>query len=174
MPRKPPPQKPGKSETIVRTPPEFLTAVKRFLGIKKFAIDLAASLDNAVAKLLFTKEDDSLSRHWYEVIDTGQWGWLNPPYDNIGPWAKKCWEESRGGVHVAFLVPYAPGTKWWRNYVHDKARVYCVWGRLKFLDKDGNPITDKKGRPASYPKDLALVLYGDEPGFDYFDWKDEL
>lgn len=187
MSRKMPKQKPGKSETVIRTPPEFVRAVENFLGIKGFALDLAALKNNAVAPCYFTPQDDSLSLGWWDFLRNGvfklfhnkgerargAWCWLNPPYDNIMPWAAKCWEQHLLGCHIAFLVPYAPGTKWWRTYIHDRAKVFCVSPRLKFLDKDGNPILDGKGRPATYPKDVALVLYGDgEPEFDYFNWKE--
>ena len=166
MARKMPKQKPGKSETIVRTPPEFLQAVKRFLGIKYFAIDLAALPNNSVGLGHYTPKDDALSKVWSKYVKV-DWCWLNPPYDNIRPWAKKCAEESKKGVRIAFLIPASVGSNWWRDYVHEKARVYFLNGRLTFLYADG---TRHKG---PYPKDLALVLYGDEPGYDVWNWRKE-
>ncbi len=176
MARTMPKQKPGKSETIVLTPPEFLTAVKSFLGIKEFDVDLAALKENSVALVYIGPKKNSLTQPWASLflgLNRGKrnsqgWCWLNPPYDKIRPWVKKCLEEAEKGARIALLVPASVGSNWWRDYVHDKARVYFVSGRLRFLMADGTP------HPTTYPKDLCLVLYGDEPGYDYLDWKEYL
>lgn len=174
MSRRMPRQKPGLSETVVRTPPEFLAAAKRLLGIKEFAIDLAACDDNAVAPVWITKEMDSLSVDWAEASG-GDWCWLNPPYDDIATWAAKCLEESKRGARIAFLVPSSTGTNWWDDFVHKKALVKLLKGRIQFLDKLGQPIgsLDKKGRfkATPFPKDLVLILFGAEPDYDVWAWK---
>lgn len=157
-----PVQKPGRSETIVRTPPGFLAAVKRYLGIQSFAADLAACVDNAVAYPFFTKEDDAFTKDWSVY---GGWCWLNPPYDDIGRWAELCLQESTYGVKIAFLVPASVGSNWWRDYVHQQADVQFLNGRLTFLYANGTRHT------GPYPKDLALILYGNEPGYDVWDWR---
>jgi len=154
MSRKVPIQKPGRSETVVVTPENFMTAVKRFLGIKEFAWDLAALPENTKAEKYYTPEDDALSQVWsYQG-----WGWLNPPYDNITPWVKKCYESN---MHVAMLVPASVGSNWWRDYVEDCARIYFLNGRIQFV-----------GHTAGYPKDLALLLYGVIPELGRsWDWR---
>ncbi len=168
MSRQPPRQKPGKSETVVRTPPEFLTAAKTLLGIDDFTIDLAASVGNAVCAEFYTKEQDALQQDWFADYDG--WRWLNPPYDNIAPWAEMC---AAWGVQTALLVPASVGSNWWRDNVHGIARVKFLNGRISFLDKFGKPIVSPKtGKPTPYPKDLALVLYGvADPGYDVWSWR---
>lgn len=181
-----PRQKPGKSETIVRTPPEFLAAAKAYLGVKQFDLDLAACADNAVSSCYFTIEQDALSLDWFDWMRNGvfklfhnktertrkAWCWLNPPYDDIGKWAEKCLLESMKGLRVAFLVPASVGSNWWRDFVHEQAQVEFLNGRILFLDKFGEPIcSPKTGKPTPYPKDLALILYGNEPGYDVWDWR---
>lgn len=181
MARKMPVQKPGKSDSTVLTPPDFLKATKRFLGIKRFEIDLAASHDNAVADHYITEVEGSLSRDWVRFFkknarDVNGWCWLNPPYAKIRPWVEKC-DEASPSLRIALLVPAAIGANWWREHVYRVGKVYIV-GRLNFLDRFHNPIVSPKtGLPTPYPKDLALVLYGNgsaEADYDYFDWKDEL
>src|SRR5688572_250659 len=119
MARKMPKQKPGKSETIVRTPPEFIQAVKNYLAVKDFALDLAALKNNAVSRQYFTPENDALTQGWWDAVVNGvfmlfhnkferarkAWCWLNPPYDRIEPWVQKAWEEHKLGLHTAVLVP---------------------------------------------------------------------
>lgn len=162
MPRTMPVQKPGKSETIVRTPPEFLAAVKGLLGIKRFDIDLAACADNAVSGQFFTKDDNALTKPW--LFDG--WCWCNPPYDNIRPWvakARNAWIDF--GTQTAVLVPASVGSNWWDDFVHEQADVRFPKGRLTFLYADGTR------HKSCYPKDLALILYGNEPGYDVWDWR---
>lgn len=159
-----PRQKPGKSETVVRTPPEFLAAARKLLGITEFAVDLACCQDNKVAPVGISADMDSLSLNWVDECGT-DWCWLNPPYDNIGAWAEKCLRESMDGAHIAFLVPASVGSNWWRDFVHYQADVRFLNGRLKFLYANGTRHKDY------YPKDLALILYGNEPGYDVWNWR---
>lgn len=170
-----PPQKPGKSETVVLTPKEFVRAAAKFLGISQFSVDLAALKSNAHCLVYIGPKTDSLAKHtsWRDWIKAGEWGWLNPPYDNIAPWAQKA---LLSGRKVAMLVPVSPGSKWWRESVHEQAMVYFLQSRINFLDKDGKKIgsmskKDGKWRATPYPKDLALIVYGMEPGYDFFNWR---
>src|SRR5262245_17559982 len=121
--RKSPIQKPGRSETIVRTPPEFLTAVKRLLRIDAFWIDLAASESNSVASMFYDINVNSLEQEW-RVFTRPRWCWLNPPYDDIAPWVKKA--AYTPNTNIAVLVPASVGSNWWRDWVHDWAKVYFL------------------------------------------------
>jgi phage N-6-adenine-methyltransferase len=185
MSRKMPVQKPGRSETVVVTPQEFVHAAASYLGFTQFEIDLAATKKNTRAQYFISKEDghDSLLIDWGERISGDAWGWLNPPYDDISPWVQRaarfkqrCKNDRYGFVPggVAVLVPSSTGTNWWRDYVHNKAYVLLLNGRITFLDKMLKPICSQKtGKPTPYPKDLALLLYSVhyKPGYDIWDWK---
>lgn len=143
MSREMPAQKPGRSKQNYGTPPEFLDAVKRLLDIKEFAVDLAADQFNTVAQIYLTKEMDALSKDWREAW-TGA-AWINPPYDHIAPWVKNAYE-CKG--YVVMLVPASVGSNWWRDWVHNKAHVWFLNGRLTFV-----------GCTDPYPKDCALIAY---------------
>lgn len=144
-----PAQKPGRSEQSVGTPAIFLDAARRRLGIVDFAIDLAADHQNSVCGLCFTEELNSLVQPWHRYCHARVgWGWLNPPFGDIAPWAQKCWEESRLGAQVALLVPAATGAAWWIDSVRGKGYITYLQGRITFV-----------GHEIGYPKDLALVLY---------------
>ncbi len=147
-----PAQKPGKSKQDYATPPEFIEAVKRCLEIAAFTIDLAADETNTKAAEYYTEAQDSLTQEW----TFWGWAWLNPPFADISPWAKKCAESS---ARIAFLVPAAVGSNWFRDYVDGKARVLLLNGRISF---DG---------VGPYPKDCILCLYGAEPGYEVWNWR---
>jgi hypothetical protein len=36
----------------------------------------------------------------------------------VESWAKKCWEESRRGMTIYAVLPFAPQTEWYRQYVY--------------------------------------------------------
>lgn len=155
-----PVQKPGLSKQDYETPPEFIAAVKNRLGISEFRIDLAADPFNTKAPEWIGEETNSLECNWTYLAG---WAWLNPPYGNIAPWAKKC---SESGIKIAFLVPAAVGSNWFRDYVDGKALVLLLNGRLSF---DGI---------APYPKDCILCLYGaelyGESGYEVWDWRKQI
>lgn len=157
-----PVQKPGNSKQNYRTPPAFLNAVRARLGIKNFTCDFAADRVNTVCPVYWSKQDDSLSKaswEWVDRINLG-WGWLNPEYIHIAPWAERC-ADVGAWAYIALLVPAGVGSNWFRDYVDGQARVLLLNGRLDFIP----------GAP--YPKDCILCLYGPdiEPGYDVWNWR---
>lgn len=149
MTRKMPLQKPGRSNQIVGTPLSFTNAVRLRLCIEEFAIDLAASPHNAVCDPYFDEKTNSLVQPWHKFCGNGKgWGWLNPPFEDIGQWSRKAWLESRLGAQVVMLVPAATDTQWWSDDVRAHGYATLLQQRIQFVGaKDG------------YPKGLALVLY---------------
>lgn len=152
-----PTQKPGKSRQDYQTPTDFLNAVRRRLGIQGFTVDLAATEENAVCDEYFTEAINALKQGW----SFAGWCWLNPPFKRIDPWVQKAYQESRRGGRIAMLVPAGVGANWWRDWVHGKAFVLLLNGRLTFV-----------GETAPYPKDCVLLLYGPDiaPGYDVWQW----
>lgn len=172
-----PAQKPGKSVQVFRTPDNFLAPVRTLLGIAEFTFDFAADHTNTVAPCYWDEEVNALApeqdaQRWADMTNqtylgtTKGWGWLNPPFARIAPWAQRCWEMRELGGQVALLVPAAVGSNWWRDYVHGKAHVLFLNGRLHFM-----PEKPKWG----YPKDCALCLYSSapewEPTYKVWTWK---
>lgn len=144
----------GKSRQDYATPPEFIAAVERRFGPISF--DLAAEAHNAKAPQYFCLRDNALVQPWHPI---GGLLWLNPPFKDITPWAAKCREEAAQGARIAFLVPAAVGSNWFRDYVHERARVYFLNGRISFDGKNG------------YPKDCLLALFSERPGFEIWSWR---
>jgi hypothetical protein len=65
-----PKQKPGRSKQDYGTPPEFIQAVEDRLK-SNFAIDLAASHENAKAPVYITEEENSLVQDWADRLGLG-------------------------------------------------------------------------------------------------------
>jgi hypothetical protein len=74
---------------------------------------------------------------------------LNPPFSDIEPWARKCARESNRGAEILFLVPASVGADWFVEYVYPNAHVLLLHGRLCFDGKD------------PYPKDCLLAHFQD-------------
>ncbi len=118
------------------TPKKFF---KRFDDIYHFTTDAGASKTNALCKdyLGLDNGRDALTSPWGAVT------WCNPPYGRgIGRWVSKGWAESNVWTHnsdslehkiVVMLLPGRVDTKWFHDYVWDKAsQVIVVIGRIKF------------------------------------------
>lgn len=106
-----------------------------------------------------TEENDSLSRAWHTLKGLL---WLNPPFGNIAPWARKCHEEAEKGADILLLIPAAVGSNWFQDYVHRKATVYFLNPRLSFDGKN------------SFPKDCVLAHYFatvKDGSFSYETWR---
>lgn len=151
-----PVQKPGRSKQDYATPWEFIRAVEARFGPIDF--DLAAHEGNTKCITYFTEADDSLKQDW--TILRGNL-WLNPPFGDIAPWARKCAESAHEfalGTRIFLLVPASIGSRWFAEHVHHRALVLGLSPRLSFDGK--NP----------FPKDLMMAIYGVAPGFDVWRW----
>lgn len=135
------------------TPKPFLTAVAHKFG--PLYVDLAATAENTCAPYYLTQRDDALApeRRWHKYAGLC---WLNPPFSDIEPWARKCAEERALGAEILLLVPGSVGANWFWDYVAYDAIVYSV-GRMVF-DNCYDRKTGKLVRTA-YPKDLILCHY---------------
>lgn len=165
-----PKQKPGRSKQDYQTPKVLLDAVRRFLRITDdFWIDLAATKKNRVVRRYYGVHQNALASdvpwtaRWFPVdpwdddddcrpATLDDWAWLNPPFSKIGPWVRKAHEESLRGGRIVMLVPAAVGANWWRDWVHEKAHILLLNGRVTFVGAD-----------QGYPKDCAILLYGYRP-----------
>lgn len=159
-----PAQRPFRSKQNYGTPKNFIAATKARLRIAEFAHDFAADAENAQAATYFDEARDALSvPKWADYCRDG-WGWLNPPFTEIGPWARKCRETRDDGGAIAFLVPAAVGSNWFRDYVDGHAYVLLLNGRLAFMPDKPTWL---------YPKDCILALYDQytAPGYEVWDWR---
>lgn len=90
-----------------------------------FTLDVCANEQNHKCAIYFTKDDDGLAQNW-----GGHIIWCNPPYGrDIANWVKKCSEHT--GVAV-MLLPARTDTRWFHDYIYQKAEIRFIKGRLKF------------------------------------------
>ena len=58
---------------------------------------------------------------------------MNPPYGRgIDKWVKKAFLESLNGSTVVCLLPARTATRWFHDYIYNRAEVRFIKGRLKF------------------------------------------
>lgn len=144
------------------TPPEFIAAVERRYG--PIGFDLAASGKNTKARAWFDEAQDSLKQDWSKIRTVNGYAvrvaWLNPPFENIEPWARKCVTVRDLARWTLMLVPASMGSLWWARQVLGKAQADGI-PRIKFV-----------GAKDAYPKDLALCAYGyGVAGAGFWDWR---
>lgn len=116
--------------------------------IFSFTLDPCASADNAKCKKFYTKEEDGLLQDW-----GGEKVFCNPPYGKeIGKWVAKCSEEAKKpNTLCVMLIPARTDTKWFHEYIYNKAEVKFIKGRLKFGDSNNS---------APFPS-MIVIFYGD-------------
>lgn len=96
-------------------------------------LDAAASQDNAICPVFFdgTEGSDGLLCPW---TAPGAGVWVNPPYEDVGPWIAKAFKEvyeTRNCDRVVLLVPAAVGVSWFTGACL-KAEVHLFDERIKF------------------------------------------
>jgi len=93
-----------------------------------FTLDPCATAENAKTETFFTIDDDGLTKDWH-----GHSVFINPPYSKIKDWVKKCAEEAKKpGTRCVMLIPSRTDTRWFHEFIYNKAEVRFLKGRLKF------------------------------------------
>lgn len=136
------------------TPPDLFATLD---AVYDFQLDAPATDPSALCARYFTPAEDGLAQDWSHYRRV----WLNPPYGRtIGRWMEKAYRESRKGCLVLCLVPARTDTRWWHDWVRDKAMVSFLKGRLRYVRHD-----DRRNGPGSTaPFPSALLRY--EPPLD--------
>lgn len=89
-----------------------------------FETDVCAVPENAKCYKYYTPDIDGLKQEW-----TGNC-WCNPPYGReIGKWVKKA---ATSKAMTVMLIPARTDTKWFHDYIYNKAEIRFIKGRLKF------------------------------------------
>lgn len=109
-----------------------------------FNLDPCANAYNHKCDRYFTKEQDGLKQNW-----GGNRVFCNPPYGKeINKWVLKCSEESKkNNTLVVMLIPARTDTRWFHDYIYEKAEIRFIKGRLRFGDSKN---------PAPFPSMIVV------------------
>ena len=116
-----------------RNSDEWATPQSFFDGIDKefhFTLDPCSTDENHKCEKYYTMADNGLEKSWggYRVF-------CNPPYSEIDKWVAKAFYETRNdNTLVALLIPSRTDTRYFHNYIYNRAEIRFVKGRLKFGD----------------------------------------
>lgn len=92
-----------------------------------FTTDVCSIPELALCDHYYTPEVDGLAQEWRGAC------WMNPPYGKeIGKWIRKAYESSLAGATVVSLLPARVDTKWFHDWVWNKAEIRYPRGRLTF------------------------------------------
>lgn len=107
------------------TPQAFFNALDKEF---RFTLDACATSDNAKCARFFNRQADGLTQSW-----SGETVWCNPPYGrDIARWTRKAYEASLQGATVVLLIHARTDTRWFHDWVYNKAELRFVKGRLRF------------------------------------------
>lgn len=105
------------------TPQDFFNELNKEFN---FILDVCATKENTKCEAYWDKADDGLNQNWNDLKG---WKWMNPPYGReIGKWVKKASESN----NVVCLLPARTDTKYFHEYIYNKAEIRFIKGRLKF------------------------------------------
>ncbi len=116
-----------------------------------FTLDPCCMQKSALCTKFYTPKEDGLKQSWDDEIV-----FVNPPYGReIGKWVKKA-SEAKGGT-VVMLIPSRTDTRYFHDYIYNKAEIRFIKGRLKFVDMDyEGKEEDRKMSPAPFPSMLVI------------------
>lgn len=115
------------------TPQELFSQLNDEFG---FTLDACATSDNHKCEYYYTIEEDGLTQDW-----GGQVVFCNPPYSMISSWVEKCYREGcKDNTLVCLLIPSRTDTKYFHDYIYNRAEIRFVKGRLTFSDKGRAPF----------------------------------
>lgn len=110
--------------------------------------DVCTNIFNKKCGTFFTMRDDALTKQWFKDF------YMNPPYSKVKQFLRYAWQQhQKWNVNGLILIYAKTDTRWWHEYVQDKAEVHFIQGRIKFNDYYGKQTV----HPAPYPS--CWVIY---------------
>ncbi|OOF45987.1 phage N-6-adenine-methyltransferase [Rodentibacter trehalosifermentans] len=110
---------------------------KRF----NFKVDGCASKDNALCAMYCTDDENGGFLNHKSILKLGCSIFVNPPYSDPSPFAKRAVELMAQGHLVVMLLPADKSTKWYK-VIQDNATevIDIIGGRINFL----HPVTGQE------------------------------
>ena len=99
-----------------------------------FTLDACATDENHKCDRYFTKEQDGLKQDW-----GGEVVFCNPPYSEIDKWVEKAYREGhKDNTLVCLLIPARTDTRYFHNFIYQRAEIRFIKGRLRFNGSKSN------------------------------------
>lgn len=99
-----------------------------------FTLDPCATDENHKCECYYTKAKDGLTKNW-----EGHRVFCNPPYSEIAKWTEKCYREGcKDNTIVVMLIPSRTDTRYFHNFILNRAEIRFVKGRLRFSGSTGS------------------------------------
>lgn len=110
---------------------EYMTPQDLYEDLDKefhFDLDPCSTHENAKCEKHYTVEENGLNQDW-----GGCRVFCNPPYSNIKSWVEKCYRESqKDHTLVVMLIPARVDTRWFHDFIYNRAELRFPKGRLRF------------------------------------------
>jgi phage N-6-adenine-methyltransferase len=137
-----------------RTPMDFFTPLHEK---HRFTVDAAASEDNALLPVHWTRETNALAQPW-----AAHRVWCNPPYSGLEPWLAKAWEEMASDCELVVMLLPANRTEqpFWQRHVEPYRDGRSTWSGIR-LSVSFLPNRMRFG----YPAGRIRPKRGDRPPF---------
>ena len=101
-----------------------------------FDIDVCGTDEKHKCKTYYTKEQNGLLKKW-----GGYRCFCNPPYSQIELWVEKAFRETRNdNTIVVMLIPSRTDTRYFHNYIYQRAEIRFIKGRLHFNNSGSAPF----------------------------------
>lgn len=99
-----------------------------------FTLDPCSTDENHKCDFYYTKDSDGLTKNW-----EGHRVFCNPPYSKIAKWTEKCYREGcKDNTVVVLLIPSRTDTKYFHNFIYNRAEIRFIKGRLRFGDSENS------------------------------------
>jgi site-specific DNA-methyltransferase (adenine-specific) len=116
----------GSTTSEWATPQDFFDELNKEFN---FTLDPCATEENHKCNKYYTKATDGLTQNW-----GGETVYLNPPYGKeISKWIAKAYQTHQDHKNtIVMLLPARTDTRWFHDYIYNKAEIRFIKGRLKF------------------------------------------
>jgi len=105
-------------------------------------LDVCATQHNKKCTAYYSKLNDGLVRNWDMDF------FMNPPYSMVEKWMQKAYDEYKlHNVSGLILTYNKTDTKWWHDYVENRAEIHFIKGRIKF-EFNGIPSANSSPYPS--------------------------
>lgn len=105
-------------------------------------LDVCATEQNAKFSSYFTESNDALSQKWIYPF------FMNPPYSKVYDFLKHGYEQHKKyNIDGLVLIYSKTDTKYWHEFIENKAETHFIKGRIKF-EKKGIPSKSSSPYPS--------------------------